>query len=101
MYEILLLGFLLAVPALAEKPKGGRLVVEGTYSVSLGEFPAEQSKTVAYTLKNEGDAPIGIMSVSRACGCADAFMTTNVVDRGASVGITFGGIGVVFRHRTL
>jgi hypothetical protein len=36
-----------------------------------------------------GDAAIGIASVSRACGCADAFMTTNVVDTGASVGITF------------
>ena len=78
-----------SLTALAEKPKGGRLVVEGPYRVSLGEFPAEQSRTVAYTLKNVGDAPIGIMSVSRACGCADAFMTTNVVDKGASVGITF------------
>jgi hypothetical protein len=87
--SILLLGILLTLPALAEKPKGGRLVVDGTYRVSLGEFPAEQSQTVTYTLKNAGDAAIGIQSVSRACGCADAFITTNVVDRGASVGITF------------
>ena len=84
-----MLSLLLVLPALAEKPKGGRLVVEGEYRVSLGEFPAEQSKTVAFKLKNVGDAPIGIMSVSRACGCADAFMTTNFVDRGSSVGITF------------
>jgi hypothetical protein len=88
-YYLPLLVFLSAISALAEKPKGGRLVVEGSYRVSLGEFPAEQSKTVAYTLKNVGDAAIGITSVSRACGCADAFMTTNVVDKGASVGITF------------
>ena len=78
-----------ALPALAEKPKGGRLVVEGSYRVSLGEFPAETVQTVAYTLKNVGDAAIGIESVSRACGCADAFMTTNRVDAGASVNITF------------
>ncbi len=64
-------------------------MVEGSYRVSLGDFPAEQSRTVAYTLKNVGDAAIGIASVSRACGCADAFMTTNVVDKGSSVGITF------------
>jgi len=88
-HSILLLTILIALPALAEKPKGGRLVVEGEYRVSLGDFPAEQSKTVAFKLKNVGDAAIGIMSVSRACGCADAFMTTNVVDKGASVGITF------------
>jgi cytochrome c biogenesis protein CcdA len=88
-HSILLLTILSAIPALAEKPKGGRLVVEGEYRVSLGDFPAEQSKTVAFKLKNVGDAPIGIMSVSRACGCADAFLTTNVVDKGASVGITF------------
>jgi hypothetical protein len=88
-HNILLLSLLSALPALAEKPKGGRLVVEGPYRVSLGDFPAEQSRTVAFKLKNVGDAPIGIMSISRACGCADAFMTTNVVDKGASAGITF------------
>lgn len=87
--RVWLIIFLFAIPALAEKPKGGRLVVEGPYRVSLGEFPAEQSRTVAYTLKNVGDAAIGIASVSRACGCADAFLTTNVVERGASVGVTF------------
>ncbi len=85
----LLLIFLLPISALAEKPKGGRLVVEGSYRVSLGEFPAESVQTVAYKLKNVGDAAIGIESVSRACGCADAFMTTNRVDAGASFGITF------------
>jgi hypothetical protein len=57
LWLILLLSTL---PALAEKPKGGRLVVEGSYRVSLGEFPAETVQTVAYTLKNVGDAAIGI-----------------------------------------
>ncbi len=86
---LFLLGVLSVIPSLAEKPKGGRLIVEGSYRMSLGEFPAEQSRTVAFNLKNVGDAAIGIQSVSRACGCADAFMTTNIVDRGASVGVTF------------
>jgi cytochrome c biogenesis protein CcdA len=86
---IILLFLLSALPALAEKPKGGRLVVEGSYRISLGEFPAESVQTVAYKLKNVGDAAIGIQSVSRACGCADAFITTNRVDAGAAVCITF------------
>lgn len=60
--RVLLIIFLLALPALAEKPKGGRLVVEGEYRVSLGDFPAEQSKTVAFKLKNVGDAPIGVLT---------------------------------------
>lgn len=88
-HYILVVISLFALPTFAEKPKGGRLVVEGAYRVSLGEFPAESVQTVTYTLRNAGDAAIGIESVSRACGCADAFMTTNRVDAGGAVGITF------------
>lgn len=88
---IVLLAFLAAASFLdssAQEGAVGRLIVEGSDSAFLGDFPASQVQTVRFQLRNAGTAPIGIKAISKSCGCADAEAATNLVEAGGTVAIT-------------
>lgn len=85
--QFLLVGIqLLALSATAGS--AGRLVVEGPDQALMGDFPAAQSQTVRFRLRNAGAEPVGIKAVSKSCGCADAETTANLVPPGSDVGVT-------------
>jgi cytochrome c biogenesis protein CcdA len=85
---LLFLAWVQPLTVSAQTGNSGRLVAEGSDQVWMGDFPASQSQTVRFRLRNPGPGPVGIRAVSKSCGCADAEMTTNWVTAGAEVGIT-------------
>ena len=80
-----LAALLTAVPfwgGIAQEVQAGRLVVEGSSTACLGDFPSGQRQTVSFKLRNAGAAPIGIRAISKSCGCAEAEASTNEVGAG-------------------
>jgi len=89
--SLILAALLVAMPfgcGVAQEVRAGRLVVEGSSTACLGDFPSGQSQTASFKLRNAGTAPVGIKTVSKSCGCADAEASTNLVEAGGMAVIT-------------
>jgi len=52
------------------RERAARIEVVGPAAVDFGRYPAEQKRAATYRIRNAGNAPLKIIRVRNACGCA-------------------------------
>ena len=61
--------FLLALSGSGAEAKLGRAVLQGTNVVSLGAYPAAETRTVRIGIRNAGEGELRIQRVITTCSC--------------------------------
>ena len=89
LHQILVIGAMLLALTLAGCSGGGSAprVVVAPSSYDFGQIGANPVTTV-FTVRNEGDGPLQVESVSTSCGCTTAQMSVQTIAVGGSASLT-------------
>lgn len=82
----LILTPLLAAACLTARA-GGRVVVEGPATASLGVFRDDETPAAVFTLRNVGDGPLRVTGLHLGCGCAEASSDRESVPPGGAASV--------------
>jgi len=50
----------------------GKIEIVGSQTIDLGKYPAWESKTAVYRIRNAGNNTLKILKIHKTCGCASA-----------------------------